>query len=221
MSDEKSRKADGDLDFGFSSIARHDGSASPVQDRIIGEGDTFQAPPPEQILRDAGMSVTEPPPPLPVCKATMECQRGPCRYYWTITSRFEAQSDRINLGRTRQCNAHFEPLPLAEENIFHCNMWWPASWSWVPETLRPALRPRMRALWEWWLRRQGYNFAWKWWEDDIFEADRPEQRAQVKLGKAPASFIRDARKADDGGLQREGLQETAGGVFWSGDSTKI
>lgn len=220
MSDDKTRKIDGDLDFGFGSIARHDGTvdsaAAPMQDKIIGEGDTFLAPPPEQIIRDAGLTVTEPPPPLPVNMATMECMRGPCMHYWTITSRFDAQSDRINLGRTRQCNAHAEPLPLAEENVFHCGLWWPSTMSWVPESLRPVIRPRLRWLWEKVLRAKGYSFAWKWWTDDIFEADRPEQRSQTRLGVAPATFIHDAKKADDGVLKREGLQETADGVFWSG-----
>lgn len=218
MSDEKpGRKADGDLDFGFSSVARHDGTvdspAAPIQDKILGEGDTFQAPPPEQILRDAGISVVEPPPPLAVNQATMECTRGPCLNYWCIISRFDAQGDRIFLGRTRQCNAHAEPLPLAEENVFHCGLWWPTVMSWVPVSLRPVLRPRLRALWDWWLKRRGYNFDWKWWQNDVFEADRPEQRGAVALGALPG--VKDARKAGSE-LMKEGLTETADGVFWSG-----
>lgn len=214
------KKADGDLDFGFGSVSRHDGTvdsqAKPLQDRVIGDGDTFMAPPPEAILSQANLQgIVGPPPSLPVNRATMECMRGPCRYFWVLTSRFDAQSDRINLARTRQCNCHVEPTPLNEENIFHCSMWWPSSLSFVPESLRPLLRPRLRAAWEFFLRKRGYNFDWKFWSDDVFESDRPEQRRQTRLGMSPATFLHEAvgkKRAPE--EEVGGMKETEDGVFW-------
>ena len=145
-------------------------------DKILGHEDSIQAGPP--------MGHVVQPKFQPVNQATMECHRGPCQHFWAVTARngdYEI-GDEIQLKRMRQCNCHAEPLELAEECIYQCGLWWPTFLAWVPESVRPLLRPKLRAAWEWWLRRIGYDFSWRTWHDDIFEADSPERRGNAKPG---------------------------------------
>jgi hypothetical protein len=206
------RKPKEEIDFTLGSLARHDGTSyesESLQDKVLGGGDAFSG----QSLADIvamGTSV-EAPPALAVNKATMECMRGPCRHLWTMTTRFDSQSNKVDISRVRQCNCHFEPVQLSEENVFQCGQWWPATLVFVPESLRPLLRPKLRAAYEWWLRRHGYSFDWKWWSDDVFELDRAEQRGQVKLGVGPAKFVDDAKLHEP-----TGVKETDDGIYFSG-----
>ena len=114
----------------------------------------------------------------PSNKATHECLRGPCRHFWKLMTRFGDMDigDKIQVNNMAQCNAHFEAMDLAEENIYHCNLWWPASLMWMPLSLQAVLRPRLRRAWVWWLKAIGYDFSWKHWADDVFEADNKDQR---------------------------------------------
>lgn len=109
----------------------------------------------------------------PLNQATHECLRGPCRYLWNMTAREGDMDigDRIQIKYVSQCNAHAEATELAEENIYHCSLWWPAPLTWVPLSLQAVLRPRLRRAWEWWLKRIGYDFSWKHWPDNVFESD--------------------------------------------------
>lgn len=108
----------------------------------------------------------------PINEATHECLRGPCRHLWKMTARMGDANigDKIQLKYITQCNAHYEATDLAEENIYHCSLWWPASFAWVPLSFQAVLRPRLRRLWVWWLKRAGHDFSWKHWPDDIFES---------------------------------------------------
>lgn len=212
MNDE-GRKPKEDFDFTLGSLARHDGSSydgEPLQDKALGSiGDTISGQSLAEIVA-MGTSV-EPAPALAVNQATMECYRGPCRHLWTMTTRFDSQSNKIDISRVRQCNCHFEPVQLAEENVFECGQWWPAFLVFVPESLRPLLRSKLRLVWEWTLKHRGYNFDWKWWSDDVFELDRAEQRSQVKLGVGPAKFVEDKKLHEP-----TGLEETDDGLYFSG-----
>lgn len=146
----------------------------------------------------------------PVNKATMECLRGPCRHLWTLTARqgdFNIGDD-IQLKRIRQCNCHYEPTELAEENIFECSEWWPSTLQWVPISLRSVLRPRLRQMWERWLKHDGYDFSWRTWPDDIFEADDAERRKNAKPGAPSGAGLR--KKKDDDGRHVDGGMEYGG-----------
>ena len=114
----------------------------------------------------------------PINRATHECLRGPCRHLWRMTARFGDMDigDKIQVKHVSQCNCHAEATELAEENIYHCNLWWPAPLMWVPLSLQSVLRPRLRRAWVWWLTRTGYDFSWKHWPDDIFESDDEAHR---------------------------------------------
>lgn len=125
----------------------------------------------------AGMlHVVEPVYSQPVNRATMECLRGPCLYYWPLTARFVAPGKRISLKRIRTCVVHSEETNLGGQNVYHCGQWWPAFLAWVPVSLRPVLRPRLRTVYESYLRKQGYDFSWKNWPDSQFESDAPQYR---------------------------------------------
>jgi hypothetical protein len=39
-----------------------------------------------------------------------------------------------------------------------------------------VLRPRLRSVWVWWLKRIGYDFSWKHWPDNVFESDDKAHR---------------------------------------------
>jgi hypothetical protein len=158
----------------------HGSQGSPLGDRITGDGDTISAAPLAQIMAEGipGQNELQ-----PVNQATMECLRGPCKHLWCITSRFESGLDRINIARTRQCNCHQESVPLNDENIYHCDQWWPSPFEWVPLSLRAVMRPKLRLAWEWVLKRRGYDFTWKHWQDDVFEAEDSERRKSVGVNK--------------------------------------
>jgi hypothetical protein len=138
-------------------------------DKIVGKEDHLATAP-------AMYGVPMPPVLLPVNKATMECARGPCMHFWAMTAKMDSQSDKIDIGRAYQCNCHSEATELAEQNIFHCNQWWPLTLAWLPESVRGLLRPRLRWLWEHALKWRGYDFSWRTWTDDVFEADADDKR---------------------------------------------
>lgn len=173
--------------------------ATDLLDKVLGEEDSISVGPASGRVQEPEYQ--------PVNQATMECARGPCRHLWCLTCRFGdyAIGGEIQLKRVRQCNAHYEPTELAEQNIYHCNLWWPAPFSFVPESLRALLRPRLRQLWEWILRKRGYDFSWRTWREDIFETDDPARRGNAKPGQAPSgAAIRSSRppigRQVDGGL---------------------
>lgn len=152
------------------------GTTQRPTDRITGKEDYLPAAP-------AMYGLPEPPVLLPVNKATMECARGPCIHFWAMTAKMDSQSDKIDIGRAYQCNCHNEATELAEQNIFHCNQWWPLVLAWLPESVRGVMRPRLRKLWESFLRWQGYDFEWRTWTDDVFEADADDKRKLTAFWK--------------------------------------
>lgn len=195
------KDTDEGLGYDFGSYGRHDAAeeadhAAQLVDRIVGDGNEVQVPSPHEAIAGGYRSVAEPPV-VAVNRATMECLRGPCRHYWTVTARFHSQSDRINISRARQCNCHVEAMDLTEQNVFECDQWWPATLAFVPESLRPVLRPRLRKLWERWLKREGYDFSWRWWSDDVFEGDREEHRGHA-VGKDAGPGSRAGNGKKDG-----------------------
>lgn len=137
-------------------------------DRFLGKEDTI----------DVGGPVQDGSPVFQKCnKATMECLRGPCRHLWQLTVRLNANVDKIRVARVRQCNANpTDPTDLTDQNVYHCDQWWPQPLSWVPIWLQSLARPKLRAAWEKLLKKAGYSFAWRTWKDGAFEADQPEQR---------------------------------------------
>ena len=166
-------------------------TAGTILDKLLGKEDHVNVPVEDMFTRG---NVAEPMP-MPCNRATMECLRGPCKHLWTQTVRIEGRGDeRVMIARARQCNAFVGAADdLADENVFQCGLWWPAGLEFVPESLRPLLRPRLRRAWEWWLKRNGYDFSWKWWEDSVFETDKPEQRGQSGLGITAATFLHKQR----------------------------
>lgn len=119
----------------------------------------------------------------PVNKATMVCLRGPCQHHWELIARYVAAGkDDIYIKAIRQCNCHFEETALGGQNIYHCSMWWPVYLSWVPESLRAILRPRLVKIYQEVLKLRGYDFSWKTWADDVFTSDRPELRGSSAPG---------------------------------------
>ena len=186
---------DNDFDgFKLSSTAPRYQPAN-ILDKMLGDEDTVQGGMP-------GMGRTPEPQYQPVNKATMECLRGPCRHLWTLTSRLGDTNigDEIQLKRVRQCNCHYEPTELGEEQIYQCDHWWPGTLLWVPESLRYALRARLRALWERYLKHIGYDFSWRTWPDDVFEADDPDRRKNAKPGAPSGAAVREqvGRRTKDG-----------------------
>lgn len=131
----------------------------------------------------AGMfHVQEPTYAQPVNRATMVCLRGPCVHHWAMMARYVGPGEDIHLKKIRQCNCHTEETGLSGQNIYDCSQWWPVWLAWVPVSLRGALRPKLNEFYEAWLRRSGYDFAWKKWPDDLFESDRPDLRDKAGLG---------------------------------------
>lgn len=155
-------------------------------DRMLGD-DVLDTPP------GAARAQVQPPDPIPVNKATMTCLRGPCAHYWTMVTPSHVLNKKVQPMVTRVCVFYKgEETSLAEQNIFDCGAWWPAALVWVPESLRPALRPKLKRAWELWLKFGGYNFDWKWWAEDAFELDRPEEREVATTGVGPASVRKNA-----------------------------
>jgi len=156
-----------------------------LDDKLLGDEDHV----PSQVSFD-GKVVAEPKY-QPINKATHECLRGPCEHFWKLIVRIGDANvgDQIQIGNISQCNKHCEATELKEQNIYHCNMWWPSFLSWIPLSLQSILRPRLRAIWNLWLKRIGYDFSWKNWPDDIFEHDAKELRGNSSPG-APSNVER-------------------------------
>lgn len=164
----------------------------------------------ENILDAAGDGVALPAPgyvePLmdfPPNRATLECLRGPCQYHWHITSRMASPGRDdldIRVASNRHCTCS-EGIVLNGKNVFRCTRWWPAQLSFVPLSLRAALRPALRRFVEKRLAREGYDLSWRVWPDDVFElTDRPEYRDAASLSgeKRPPTvfdFQKQARNA--------------------------
>lgn len=174
------------------------GGASPkfasadMLDKVLGSDDTVPV--------SSGGGVAPSPKPQPVNEATMECWRGPCRFLWALTSRTgeDELGGKIQLKRIRQCNCHYEPTELADENIYHCSEWWPRWLMFVPLSLQAVLRPHLRKLWELQLKLRGYDFSWKWWKDSEFESDDPVKRQHSGLGFGPGSNFDVGTPTEDG-----------------------
>lgn len=156
-----------------------------LEEKFIGDSDNVNP-----SLDFSGKVVPEPKY-QPVNKATHECLRGPCVHYWWLTTRIGDADigDEIQINQITQCNAHAEATELGEENIYHCSMWWPGYFSFVPLSLQSFLRPKLRKVWEWWLKKIGYDFSWKNWPDDIFQYDIKELRGNCSPG-APSNVDR-------------------------------
>jgi len=152
-----------------------------ILDKMLGDEDAVSGGWPHGVVAEPKYQ--------PINQATHECLRGPCRHLWKMTARFGDANigDRIQLKHVSQCNAHYEPTELAEENIYHCSLWWPATLSWVPLSIQAILRPQLRHLWAAWLKFVGYDFSWKHWPDDIFEADSKVRRKNSSPG-APSGI---------------------------------
>lgn len=121
---------------------------------------------------------------MPPNKATLECLRGPCAYHWHLTSRMPAPGRDdldIRVASNRHCT-YGEGIVLNSKNVFRCTRWWPSALNFVPEFMRDALRPKLRAFVEARLRREGYDMSWRVWPDDVWElTDRPEYRDAAGL----------------------------------------
>lgn len=174
----------GEDDLGFGSWQRQEGVprsvAAEVLDKVLGDDDSVAGLQPQEVVAQ-GRRYAEILPHA-VNQATMCCSRGPCVHLWALTARSAAQirgSKRINITRVRQCNAHYEPTELSEANIYECGLWWPAPLSFVPESLRSMLRPHLHRTWNAQLKLRGYDFSWKWWDDNVFEKDKPEDRGKT------------------------------------------
>lgn len=170
-----------DLGFAWRVEGVPQGMPADLLDKITGDEDTLAVSSPEAVVA-AGKRHAEI---LPhhVNAATMCCQRGPCMWLWTMTVRSAAQirgSSRINISRVRQCNAYAgDATDLADANVYSCSLWWPLPLAWVPISFRATLRPLLTNGWEKMLKLRGYDFSWRWWGPDVFEADSPERRKQT------------------------------------------
>ena len=140
----------------------------------------------------------EPAQPQPVNQATMCCLRGPCMYLWQILARFGTLDDEIRPSRLRTCMRHYDETPLADQNVYACDQWWPAPLQFVPESLRSTLREPLRQTWELVLQARGYDFSWRWFRTDQFETDRPEERGRSGLGVSPATFLHEEAPSTTG-----------------------
>jgi hypothetical protein len=138
----------------------------------------------------------------PVNRATMVCLRGPCIHHWSLVARYVAAGkDQIHIKSVRQCNCHSEETALGGQNIYFCSMWWPQFLSWVPESARGSLRPKLYDIYRFVLERIGYDFSWKTWADDVFTSDRPEQRGDS--GPGGSRFIEKEQSLDDHGFVKK------------------
>lgn len=113
----------------------------------------------------------------PCNKATMVCLRGPCVYYWAMTTRFGADDGtEVRIRRHRVCTRHGYETELADINVYACESWKPAPLAWVPNSVWVPLQRYVRDVYERWLTKRGYNFDWRWFALDSFEWDSPERR---------------------------------------------
>lgn len=145
-----------------------DESASALEDAFLGDDlDKVGAPTYRAVVQKS----------QPCNKATMVCLRGPCVHHWAMTTRFGADDGtQVRIRRHRVCTRHAYETELQDVNVYVCEGWKPAQLAWVPDSIWIPLQPYVRALWERWLARQGYNFEWRWFPLDIFEWDAPERR---------------------------------------------
>lgn len=119
----------------------------------------------------------------PVNRATMICLRGPCCHYWSMVLRMISLGDEIRKKHIISCTCHQEDTPLNNQNVYHCNRWWPQFLSFIPKSLRSLLRPILLKSWEKYLELIGYNFLWRTWgSDNPFEYDKKEFRKYSNLG---------------------------------------
>lgn len=113
----------------------------------------------------------------PCNKATMVCLRGPCRYLWSMTTRFGADDGtKVHIQRHRVCMRHNYETQLADVNVYSCEGWHPAPLAFLPDSIWSVLQRVARSVYERWLERRGYNFEWRWFSLDSFEWDDPERR---------------------------------------------
>lgn len=113
----------------------------------------------------------------PCNKATMVCLRGPCRYLWSMTTRYGLDDGKtVRIQRHRVCVRHNYETQLADQNVYVCEAWWPAPLSWLPESVWVPMSRPVRALYEKWLALRGYNFDWRWFSLDSFEWDSKDRR---------------------------------------------
>lgn len=139
-------------------------------------------------------SIPEPYYAQPVNRATMTCLRGPCQHYWQIVARYVAPGKELHAKAIRQCNCHGEETPLGGQNVYHCNRWWPQWAMFVPQSLRPALRPILQRSYQTILELLDYDFSWKTWSDDVFESDRKGMRERGGPGGVRIISLTDATK---------------------------
>jgi len=133
----------------------------------------------------------QPPPTQALDPTSMECLRGPCKHYWTLAHRYDAQGERFFMKRSVQCNCHVEAMDLEEQNIYRCGQWWPGWLDWIPDSLRYVMRPRLRQLWEYILKRQGWDFSWRIWAEDDLEAPGPRApEVEAPPEAAPRQTVR-------------------------------
>lgn len=112
---------------------------------------------------------------LPCNAATQECQRGPCEHLWQWLLAMPAQAEVVTVQRTQACMRHEEIRTLVDENVFRCEQWWPGPLGFVPASLRPLLRPRLRKMWVSYLAHvQKLDFGWQWWPENVFDLTADE-----------------------------------------------
>ena len=122
-----------------------------------------------------GGSTVAPPVSLACNAATHECLRGPCLYLWHWMQAMPAQAEVTAIQRTQACMRHAELQSLVNENVFVCEQWWPGTFGFVPESLRPLMRPKLRQLWEIYLRRvKKLSFQFRWWPQNVFDLSPDE-----------------------------------------------
>lgn len=131
----------------------------------------------------------------PATQATMECMRGPCQHHWRMVMRMDAQSEVMTIQRVQYCSFHVELMNLADSNAYECDQWWPALLMWVPDSIRPMLRPAMRDIWDRWLKARGESFAWRWWPRNVWSLSPDEV---FELREEAMHALRAARKGDNG-----------------------
>jgi hypothetical protein len=119
----------------------------------------------------------------PCNQATMVCLRGPCQFCWQMTTRFGHDIDsQVRIQRHRVCLRHYYETQLADQNVYVCDEWWPRKLAFVPHFMRAMLRPMLRERTEEQLRKDGYDFKWRWFDLDHFEKEGPAERGDSAPG---------------------------------------
>lgn len=120
----------------------------------------------------------------PLNCATMECLRGPCIWWWEAVSRMRGPGERLMHKHVSSCLLG-EEMPLGGQNVYQCSGWWPVWGEWIPKSLRAIVRPRLRMFVEKILRRKGYDFSWRPYDDmlaKLFHSDEKEHRGKSGIG---------------------------------------